>query len=152
MKHEGLGRRGGCTSSIAVIVAVLATLILTISALASDHCTPAAVIDVYDGDTLTVDAEIWPGLTWRGSVRVRGVDTPEIRGQCEAEKEAAMAARDFVREAVGDTVILLDVEKGKHAGRVVATVLLADGRDLAEALMGAGHGRAYDGGQREGWC
>ena len=44
----------------------------------------------YDGDTLTVDAEPWPGLTARTSVRVDGIDTPEIRGRCPAEKALAL--------------------------------------------------------------
>ena len=61
----------------------------------------ARVVSVYDGDTLTVDAEPWPGLTARTKVRVAGVDTPEIRGKCQAEKDLAIQARDFVRSLVG---------------------------------------------------
>ena len=32
---------------------------------------------------------------------VAGVDTPEIRGKCQAEKDLAIQARDFVRSSVG---------------------------------------------------
>ena len=39
----------------------------------------AKVIKVYDGDTFTVEAYPWPGITAKASVRVNGVDTPEIR-------------------------------------------------------------------------
>ncbi len=133
-------------------LAAFLALVAFVPALASELRVPATVLSVYDGDTLNVEAEIWPGLTWQGSVRVRGVDTPEIRGQCDAEREAAKAARDFVRKAAGKTVTLTDIERGMYAGRVVADVLLQDGRDLLDALIGAGHGRAYDGGRREGWC
>ena len=66
----------------------------------------ARVVSVYDGDTLTVDAEPWPGLTARTAVRVAGVDTPEIRGKCPAEKDMAIRARDFVRSTVKDQVQL----------------------------------------------
>ena len=69
----------------------------------------ARVVSVYDGDTLTVDAEPWPGLTARTSVRVAGVDTPEIRGECQAEKDLAVQARDFVRSTVGAQVQLTNV-------------------------------------------
>ncbi len=59
--------------------------------------TPVAGVFLrYDGDTLTVDAEPEPGLTARTSVRVDGIDTPEIRGGCPAEKALALQARDFL--------------------------------------------------------
>jgi len=55
----------------------------------------AKVIKVYDGDTFTVEAYPWPGLEAKASVRVDGVDTPEIRGKCEAEKKKAIEAREW---------------------------------------------------------
>ena len=55
----------------------------------------ATVISVYDDDTLTVNAYPWPGMTIRTAVRVNGIDTPEIRGLCDAEKELAKRARDM---------------------------------------------------------
>ena len=117
--------------------------------------TPARVVSVYDGDTITVDAAIWPGLTWRGGVRVRGADTPEIRGRCEREKRLAVEARDFVRDLVaiaGPNITLHHVTAGKFAGRVVAAIEFADGTILSQALIVAGLGRPYDGGTRDGWC
>ncbi len=114
--------------------------------------TPARVLSVYDGDTVKVEAAMWPGLTWTGSVRVQGVDTPELRGKCDGEKRKAVAARAFVRERVGNRVTLVNVTKGKYAGRVVARIRLADGTDLTELLIQARHGRPYDGGRRRGWC
>lgn len=114
--------------------------------------TPARVLSVYDGDTVKVEAAMWPGLTWTGSVRVQGVDTPELRGKCDGEKRKAVAARDFVSERVGKRVTLVNVRKGKYAGRVVARIRLADGTDLTELLIQARHGRPYDGGRRRGWC
>ena len=125
-------------------------IVLTAAALASEQRVPATVLSVYDGDTITVEARIWPGLTWTGRVRVRGVDTPEIRGKCSAEKAAATAARDFVRDAVGDAVTLAGVARGKYAGRVVADVVLSDGRDLATVLIEAGYA-SYEGGWRREW-
>ena len=113
---------------------------------------PADVLSVYDGDTMTVRAHVWPDLAMTVSVRVDGVDTPEIAGACSAEKSAAVRARDFVRGVAGDRVFLLDVHHGKYAGRVVARVRLADGRDLADVLIAEGYGRAYDGGRRDSWC
>lgn len=134
-------------------VLVVGFVLLLATPAAAEINTSAKVVSAYDGDTFKAEAQIWPGLTWRGSVRVRGVDTPEIRGKCAEEKELAIAARDFVRGLlIGETVTLARVKKGKYAGRVVASVLLADGTNLADVLIAADLGRSYEGGKREGWC
>ncbi len=112
----------------------------------------ATVISVYDGDTMTVNAFPWPGMTIRTAVRVNGMDTPEIRGLCDAETELAKRARDYVRATVGDHVELTNITLGKYAGRIIADVALADGRSLAGLLISEGLGREYDGGARLGWC
>ena len=116
---------------------------------------PATVTSVYDGDTIKVQAAIWPGVTWAGSVRVLGVDTPEIRGKCPEEKAAAIAAREFVKLTIGDRVTLHNIKLGKFAGRVLADVKFQDGaitQGLAAVLIDEGHARPYDGGVRSGWC
>ena len=112
----------------------------------------ARVISVYDGDTITVDAILWLGLPMRTSIRLDGVDTPEIRGRCQAEKDLAIRARDFVRARVGTVVKLYQIRYGKYAGRVVARVHTEAGADIAKALISAGLGREYRGGRRAGWC
>ncbi|KKJ75469.1 hypothetical protein WH95_18650 [Kiloniella litopenaei] len=121
-------------------------------AFADGLTVPADVISVYDGDTFKAKAHPWPGMSIDVSVRVNGIDTPEIRGKCDGEKQAAIAARDYVREVLGGSVILRNVKHGKYAGRVVADVYLTDGRSLTELLIASGLGRTYDGGKRSGWC
>ena len=63
--------------------------------------------------------------------------------------QRALGGRELL---IGKTVTLVNVELGKYAGRVVATVLLADGAYLSDMPIKAGLGRPYDGGAREGWC
>ncbi|MGB0750188.1 MAG: thermonuclease family protein [Magnetospiraceae bacterium] len=107
---------------------------------------------VYDGDTFTADATPWPKVTIRVSVRLRGVDTPELRGKCEAEKAKARAARDALKELLQSApVTITNIERGKYAGRVVADVWAGD-VNAAEVLIAEGLGRPYDGGKRVGWC
>ncbi len=84
-------------------------------------------------------------------MRVNGVDTPEIRGKCQAEKDLAIRARDFVRGKVGERVRIANMKHGKYAGRVVADVLV-DGERLSDMLITRGLGRSYEDGQRESWC
>ena len=113
----------------------------------------ALVTDVYDGDTFTVEAEVWPDIGWSGSVRVRNVDTPEIRGACDQEKRLAVAARDYVRALLLDEpVTLTEVDNDLYGGRVLAHVLLHGGESLSDLLIANGYGRPYDGGARRGWC
>lgn len=137
-----------------ILVAVVLAVTAAGPSLAADAILgpiAARVVSVYDGDTITVDAEIWPGVTIRTGVRLDGIDTPEIRGKCQAEKDLAVKARDFVRVRAGERVQLVNVRNGKYAGRVVADVLV-DGHSVALWLVGEGLARPYDGGRRAGWC
>lgn len=113
----------------------------------------AVVTDAYDGDTLTVQASLWPDLVWTGNVRVLGVDTPEIRGQCDQEKRWALASRNYVRQLlIDETIILSDLQHDAYGGRVRATVQLENGVLLSDLLIAGIYGRAYDGGTRGDWC
>ena len=100
-----------------------------------------------------MEAAVWPDLDWTGSVRVRGVDTPEILGLCEQEKQLAILARDYVRDLLTDeSVVLTEIENDRYGGRVLAHVELESGESLADLLIAGGYGRAYDGGARQSWC
>ena len=134
-------------------------LLLTFMSFASVQAqvsTDALVTGAYDGDTIYVEAEVWPRMTWTGSVRVLGADTPEIRGKCEQEKTLAILARDYVRELLADkTVRLTSVGEDKYGGRVLAKVFFWENEtwnDLAGRLIEMQLARAYDGGARSGWC
>ena len=114
---------------------------------------PALVVDVIDGDTVLVRARIWLGQEVETRVRLDGVDTPELRGKCQAARRLARQARAFVQARVGGRqVILRDIQYGKYAGRVVARIQTPDGDDLADALIAAGLGHPYDGAARASWC
>ncbi|MDE0006303.1 MAG: excalibur calcium-binding domain-containing protein [Rhodospirillaceae bacterium] len=113
----------------------------------------AIVTDAYDGDTVNVEANVWPDLAWTGSVRVLGVDTPEIAGECDREKRWAIASRNYVRNLlIDETVYLTGIENDKYGGRVLANLFLEDGRSLTNLLIEGNYGRAYDGGERGDWC
>ena len=111
----------------------------------------------YDGDTIYIDMPGLPAPINAMSVRVAGLDTPEIKGQCEAEKRQAVAARDKVQSLIvgsylsGKPVRFCDPQWGRYGGRVVAYVAIGD-EWLHELLIGEGLARPYDGGKRAGWC
>lgn len=114
---------------------------------------PAEVLDIVDGDTITVRAIIWLGQVVETSVRVDGMDAPELRARCPQERELAEAARDMARRLIGPSLVsLMDVQPDKYGGRVRARILTTGGTDLSEALIKAGLARPYHGERRQPWC
>jgi endonuclease YncB( thermonuclease family) len=108
---------------------------------------------IVDGDTLAVRVRVWLGQEVAVLLRLAGIDAPELRGGCDAERAAALAARDALAALVtGGEIVLTAIEGDKYFGRVVAVAVTPAGADLAALLLASGHARAYDGGTRQGWC
>ena len=64
------------------------------------------VISVYDGDTFRVDIDSLPPIVGKNiPIRLNGIDTPEIQGKCQYEKDLALKARDFVRNKLALSLI-----------------------------------------------
>jgi endonuclease YncB( thermonuclease family) len=117
------------------------------------HVVVDAIVGVYDGDTFTVRIEEWPPIIGEAiSVRVSGVDTPEIRGQCPAEKRLAKKARAFTRDVVTGArqVELRNLRRDKYF-RLLADVCV-DGRALSTWLVEEGLGYPYEGDTKRSWC
>lgn len=138
------------------LAAMLACLLLAAPGTAAETLAgplPARVLQVVDGDTVEVAARIWLGQEITVKVRLDGVDSPEIRGRCPAEREAALKAKAFISDLIdARPVALSGIRYGKYAGRVLARIAAADGRDLSEALIAERLARPYDGSRRRTWC
>ena len=112
----------------------------------------ASLIRVVDGDTLEVKVRIWLGQELVTSVRIRGIDAPELHGRCRRETILAAAATDRLADLTGETLTLTAVGEDKYFGRVVADVTNQAGDDLGRLMLASGLARPYDGGQRGDWC
>jgi endonuclease YncB( thermonuclease family) len=111
------------------------------------------VISVYDGDTFRVDIDSLPSIVGKNiPIRLNGVDTPEIQGKCQHEKDLAIKARDFVRNKLANAkeIKLTKLQRGKYF-RVVANVLL-DGVSLEQELLENKLAYKYTGGKKSSWC
>ena len=89
----------------------------------------------YDGDTLTVDIkDLHPIIGKNMHIRLRGIDTPEIRGESEDEKKAAIVAKEITEKLCRGAarIDLLNVERGKYF-RFVADVRI-DGECLVSKI------------------
>jgi endonuclease YncB( thermonuclease family) len=111
------------------------------------------VISVYDGDTFRVDIDSLPPIVGKNiPIRVNGVDTPEIRGKCQYEKNLALKARDFVRAKLANAkeIKLTNLQRGKYF-RVVANVVV-DGVSLERELLDNNLAYSYHSGMKSSWC
>ena len=115
------------------------------------------VVDVVDGDTFHArPSAATPACTrlrygmWE-SIRILGLDTPEMRGKCAAERRQARAAKARTTELLSSGRVTIERAGCDRYQRTLARVLV-DGRDVAETLIGEGLGRPYEGGRRAGWC
>jgi micrococcal nuclease len=112
-------------------VALVCALLLGRDLVASDDDTSARVTRVVDGDTVRLD-----GL---GSVRLIGIDTPEVFGarECFGREASAFAKRSL---APGAPVrYRLGAEQRDRYGRLLAYVYLPDGRLFNELLAERGY-------------
>jgi len=115
--------------------------------------TVSKVISVYDGDTFRVNIASLPPIVGKNiAIRVNGVDTPEIRGKCQYEKNLALEARDFVRGKLANAkeIKLTNLQRGKYF-RVVANVLVDD-VSLEQELLDNKLAYEYSGGKKLNWC
>ena len=139
------------------VLIVLRSLLIAATAISTAVAQQAITVDqvvrVYDGDTITVNIDQWPAVVGQAiSVRIRGIDTPEIRGQCQQEKQQAKKARDCVKSSLSSAqhITLTNIERGKYF-RLVADVFVDD-QSLAAILLQQQLARPYDGGSRQPWC
>lgn len=114
---------------------------------------PVIDVNFHDGDSGRAVLDLGFGITKRIHFRLRGVDTPELRGETRAAARAATVASleyvDVLRQVYCDTFERAGREiKGKY-GRWLVDFDRADRPDtLVHTLLANGHGRPYDGGRR----
>ncbi len=112
-----------------------------------------SIVAVYDGDTFRVNIANWPAIIGTNtSIRVKGVDTPEIRTHCQKEKTLAYQAKEFTQNTLlnANRIELRHIERGKYF-RILAEVYV-DGENLAELLINQDLGVSYEGKKRQDWC
>jgi len=112
----------------------------------------AYVNKVVDGDTVDVDIDLGFGIRLTDErVRIMGIDTPESRTSDKVEKIFGLAAKNRLKELLGEvttlkTQIAKDGEdmRGKF-GRVLGDFIGKDGRFVTEVMIEEGHCVPYFG-------
>lgn len=107
------------------------------------------VIKVYDGDTITVASKILKGKdVYRFSVRLNGIDSPEIKGKSDAEKISAIVSRDKLSNLILNKVVRLEDVKTEKYGRILAEVYL-DNLHINQWMLENKLAEPYDGGKKK---
>lgn len=109
----------------------------------------------YDADTITVNIpNVHPFIGDKISVRIFGVDAPEIRSNNQCEKDASRNAKRLVENLLKNAkrIDLINVKKDKYF-RILADVRV-DGNDVKAILLKNNLAYEYFGGTKEkkDWC
>jgi micrococcal nuclease len=105
----------------------------------------ASVRSIYDGDTIRVDIDLGFGVILKNqSLRLLGIDTPEIRGE---ERPEGLISREYVVERipVGSNITIQTVRDTREKfGRYLATIFYGeDEKNLNEELLENGLAKPY---------
>ena len=107
------------------------------------------VLSVYDGDTFKINIPCdMKVFCEKVNVRVRGIDTPEIKGKTEREKELAQKAKAFTQDFLKKKPISLNNCGRDKYFRLLCNVSNNTGKDLARELINANLGYEYWGGAK----
>ena len=110
------------------------------------------VTRVVDGDTVDIDIDLGFGV-WlhKERVRIYGIDTPESRTRDKIEKRFGLLAKEFVKQFVKGSSIILRTQKydakGKF-GRILGDIIVDD-KSLSETMIQEHHAVAYHGQSKE---
>jgi len=97
----------------------------TLSDIYRPYSYSATVVDVYDGDTFTLDFEIGFSLRYEDVIRLARVDTPELRGE---ERPEGIKVRDQVEKLILSKRVIAQTDeddRGKY-GRLLTEIYFED--------------------------
>lgn len=111
-------------------------------------------LEVVDGDTFRTNLIGLPESLRKVSIRIKGIDTPEIKGKCPQETEKALQAKNKLKEVMAgySSITVKNVKWDKYGGRVLGDVYLINGTNVASEMISSGLARPYSGGPRSSWC
>ena len=112
--------------------------------------TGGQVIKVYDGDTITIASKLpyENSPLYRLSVRLNGIDTPEIKGKTLDEKQAAKNARDSLSQLILNKYVRIENIQSEKYGRILADVFIGD-TNINEWMVSERYALKYDGGKKQ---
>ena len=112
--------------------------------------TNGRVVKCYDGDTITIAAYLpyKDSPLYKFSVRLNGIDCPEMKTHDENEKSVAKIAKEKLSEKILNKIVTLENVSTEKYGRILADVVY-DGTSMGPWLLSQHLAVAYTGGTKE---
>jgi len=114
----------------------------------------ARIEDVYDGDTVKIIV-LLSDTPVRFSLRILGIDTPEIKhgeGRLPQEHLAAVKVRDYMKSLFSSNIAKVRIKDwDKYGGRVLGELFLPTGESVSDILISGGWARPYNGEKKKAW-
>ena len=113
-------------------------------------CCEGKVVDVYDGDSLTLALPFGGGY-YKFKCRLFGIDTAELRTCDREEKKVGLEAKLFLENMVKGVVVWVECGKFDKYGRLLVTSFKSfeEERSVNDMMVDNGYGYMYDGGKRK---
>ena len=103
------------------------------------------VLRVIDGDTVIVNIDLGFNLSLVQTIRIKGIDAPEIRTTDFNEKIQGIAAKAFAATWLQGRRLFVKTTKDDHYGRMLGDFICADtGATFAEAMLTTNHAEIYE--------
>ena len=111
--------------------------------------TEGKVIKVYDGDTITIASKLPYNSSpiYRFSVRLNGIDAPEMKCKTNIEKQHAVKSRDALSSIILNKNVKLTNIKTEKYGRILAHVYV-DEIHVNKWMLDNKHAVPYNGGTK----
>lgn len=105
---------------------------------------------ITDGDTIRIQARVWPNILVEEHVRLLGIDTPEMRAAATCERVLAQAAKQAAADILtAGKRITVSSNSRDSFGRILGDVRV-DGISLSDTLLARGVARKF--GVKMPWC
>lgn len=142
---------------VRLVFLVLILIFTYANVLASDitygNIANVIFIDNYDGDTFSVNIpSMHPIVGSNISIRINGIDTPEVKAKCYREQQLALKAKEFLHTLLvnAKVISLQNVKRDKYF-RILADVFV-DGIAVSNIMLDNHLAVVYNGETKKNWC
>lgn len=113
----------------------------------------AKVVRVIDGDTVTLDIDLGFGIVMTNTtVRLYGVDTPELHSSNPEERATARRAKEILEHLLSSKTVVVQTLKDKDDkyGRLLAVIKSAEDKvPVNQVLIELGLAKPYFGDKKQ---